>query len=121
MKGQNLMKKNLIVFFLFVSILSFFSVKCLAQDSTSSKNKFASIAEDAASKLQDKILLSDEQTKEVKEFIKQSLENKIGITNSEILFSKIEPLLDSRQKDKFEIVKTDWLNSIIIEVNNSGQ
>ena len=114
------MKKNLVVFLSLVFDLSFFSLKGLSQDSTST-NKLVSIAEDAASKLQDKILLSDEQTKEVKGFIIQSLNNKIGITNAEILFSKIEPLLDSRQKDKFEIVKTDWLNSIIKEVNNSGQ
>ncbi len=111
-----------IISFLFLAIFVFsFTYISYAQNNSSNASRYTVIAKEAASKLQEKILLSNDQTSTVQKFITKFLSGKKSVTGSEELFSKIEPLLDSHQKAKFEIVKTDWINWIIKTVNNQDQ
>lgn len=66
-----------------------------------------------ANKLKQKVLLNDNQAKEVTLILsKYSASDKDAAKNIE---TKIINLLDARQKVKFEIIKKDWLK----EVNES--
>jgi hypothetical protein len=87
-------------------------------DSLLGKNNVAQLF---AEKLQQKIILTDVQTSKVKlilsEYLNKSHDPEGGL---ETIQGKIEPLLDSKQKAKFEIIKNDWWNSIIKAVKRSS-
>jgi hypothetical protein len=95
-----------IVFFVFSFI---FSVN--AQSTTKGND-------DLTLKLQQKILLTQKQADEVKIFLNDyykepSAENRTAIE------SKIENLLDSKQKMKFDIIKKDWWASVTKEASKA--
>jgi hypothetical protein len=70
------------------------------------------IAGVSATKLQQKLLLSDEGTLKVKEILNNYLNNHAANDNNAALVQdKISSLLDQKQKAKFEIVKNEWWNS----------
>ena len=68
-------------------------------------------AQKVSIKLQQKLILTNEQTEKVKNLVidnySQVKENKTGA-----LETKIESLLNDKQKEKFSIVKKDWLQSL---------
>ncbi len=98
---------------IFVSFLmiSFFliSLNSFAQN----KNQ---VADDMATKLQQKVLLSKDQTDKVKDILINYLQN----YNQASLISAqktLESILDKRQKAKYDIIKGDWWNSVQKEVS----
>ncbi len=87
-----------------IIILSFLSSNSPAQNKQQ-------VAQDMALKLQQKILLSGDQTTKVKNI----LVNYIGNNNQSSLKDaqkSIESILDKRQKAKYDIIKNDWWNSV---------
>ncbi len=76
-------------------------------------SKYDSVAANAASGLQQKILLSDKQTSQIKDILTKYIETNADLTSPAKLFSQIVPLLDSRQKIKFQIIRNDWWDSIV--------
>jgi len=80
-----------------------------AQKDTSKSVKKISLANTAATKLQQKILLSDSQTSQVETIINSYLALKVRTDkDKEKTLEKVEALLDKRQKAKYEIIKDDW-------------
>jgi hypothetical protein len=76
-------------------------------------------ARDLAVKLQQKVLLSADQTNKVADILAAYLAN----TSAQSLGNSqrtIESILDKRQKAKYEIVKNDWWNSVQKEVVKAG-
>ncbi len=98
---------------IFVSLLviSFFliSVNSFAQN----KNQ---VADDMATKLQQKVLLSKDQTDKVKDILINYLQNYTQ-ASLESAQKTLESILDKRQKAKYDIVKSDWWNSVQKEVS----
>jgi hypothetical protein len=88
-------------------------------DSNNSVKK-ADNAKVSAEKLQQKILLSDEQTAKVKDILNDLLSKNLAdgknLTAAE---DKINSLLDAKQKAKFDIIKNEWMNSFLKEVKKS--
>ena len=114
------MKKNLF----YKSLLIFFAINLLCgisycqNDSAMKIND--NIAKISSVKLQQKILLTDNQTIQVKDLLISYLEQinkKVG--NSNLLLSKIESILTERQKSKYEIIKTEWWNYVQKEIDTS--
>lgn len=68
------------------------------------------IAAKATDKLQQKLLLSNDQAAKIKNLV---LEHFDQLKRNEFgdLQTKIEALLNEKQKEKFNIIKKDWLNS----------
>ncbi|HZW38066.1 MAG TPA: hypothetical protein VFF33_02075 [Ignavibacteriaceae bacterium] len=73
-----------------------------------------------AERLKVKVLLSNEQTAQVKNIINESLtklnsedKNNEAISDIEI---KVAKILDDKQKAKFDIMKTQWLKNLNKEV-----
>lgn len=71
----------------------------------------AVLAAKAADKLQQKLLLSPDQTAKVKDFVVAEFD-KIKKNDLSEVNSKVQALLNDKQKQKFEIIKKDWLNSV---------
>ena len=98
---------------IFVSLLviSFFliSLNSFAQN----KNQ---VADDMATKLQQKVLLSKDQTDKVKDILINYLQNYTQ-ASLESAQKTLESILDKRQKAKYDIVKSDWWNSVQKEVS----
>ncbi len=91
-----------LIIFLMVTFIASLSV--YAQ----TKNK---AAEEMSVKLQQKVLLTKDQTNKVKDI----LENYFNTTNQSTLESSkkgIEAVLDKKQKAKYDIIKKDWWNSV---------
>lgn len=88
----------------FFLILFGFMLNIFAQD-----NK-TDIAAKATDKLQQKLLLSNDQAAKIKNLV---LEHFDQLKRNEFgdLQTKIEALLNEKQKEKFNIIKKDWLNS----------
>lgn len=98
--------KILISFAIFFVIVFIFT----ANAQTTSK-----VTEELAIKLQQKVLLTQNQTNE----IRISLDNYFNSSSEEkrnTLESKIESLLDEKQKMKYNIVKKDWWESVSKEL-----
>lgn len=95
----------------------FSSTSICQNDSTLKIND--KIAETSSIKLQQKILLTDKQTSQVKDilisYLKQTNKKE---SDSELLLSKIESLLNDKQKPKYEIIKTEWWNYVLKEISN---
>lgn len=105
MKMDKIFTSVLLVFFLF-------SVNSYGQ----AHNK---IAEDMAVKLQQKVLLSKDQTVKVREIINNYLGN-INQTSLESAKKNVESILDKRQKAKYDIIKNDWWNTIQKQASAGG-
>lgn len=78
-----------------------------------------SVAENMAVKLQQKVLLSKDQTAKVTEI----LNNYLGNTNQTSLESakkSIESILDKRQKAKYDIIKNDWWSTVQRSAESKG-
>jgi hypothetical protein len=72
------------------------------------------IAKVSAYKLQQKILLSEEQTAKVNEILSDYLEKNSSTDNNFVsVQDKINGFLDQKQKAKFEIIKNNWWNSFL--------
>jgi Arc/MetJ-type ribon-helix-helix transcriptional regulator len=79
------------------------------------------VIETAVSKLQQKVLLTDQQAADLKKVLKNNADN---ISNSSTrdkaisnTKSKLEGMLDARQKAKYSIVKDDWWNNLAKDLN----
>ncbi len=100
---------------IFISVLLaffFFSLNSYGQV----QNK---VAEDMAVKLQQKVLLSNDQTAKVKDILNSYLGNS-NQASLETAKKTVESILDKRQKAKYDIIKNDWWNSIQKQANAGG-
>jgi len=97
------MKTNKI-FITVIITLFFFSINSFSQNN----NKAAA---NMAVKLQQKVLLTNEQTVKVRNILDNYFQSG-DKTALETAQKNIESLLDKRQKAKYDIIKTDWWNSI---------
>ena len=80
-----------------------------AQRDSSKSTMSTKIAKVMAEKLQQKILLSDGQTAKVENAVSEYLNLNVKTDNDmKKTLNKIESLLDTRQKAKYEIIKDDW-------------
>ncbi len=88
----------------FTAVFLFISLNSYGQDKSQA-------AGDMAVKLQQKVLLSAEQTAKVKDVL-------VGYFGSSAPSSRdsasktIESILDKRQKAKYDIIKNDWWSSV---------
>lgn len=89
---------SLILSFFFISITSF----------SQTKNQ---TAEDLAVKLQQKVLLSKDQTDKVTNILTAYFQNN-NQSSLENAKKTVESLLDKRQKAKYDIVKNDWWSTV---------
>ena len=106
---------SLIVIFAFTSFI--FPVS-LPDSNTSIKK--VDVSKVSATKLQQKILLSDEQTEKVKDILNDYLAKKPAEgSNLAPFLDKIASLLDQKQKAKFDIIKNEWMNSFLKDVKKS--
>ena len=91
---------------LVIILLAFFlaSVSTFAQ----TKNK---AAEEMSVKLQQKVLLTKDQTNKVKDILANYFNN---TSQSTLESSKksVESILDKKQKAKYDIIKNDWWSSV---------
>ena len=78
-----------------------FNVKVMAQ----AKNP----AQELAAKLQQKVLLNDNQVKKVETLINNYFAD---ASKSKELSDEVKKLMDEKQAAKFEIVKEDWLKDL---------
>ena len=78
------------------------------------------IAKVSAARLQQKILLSEVQTEKVKEILNDYLKKNSSADNNMVsVQTKIDSMLDQKQKAKFEIIKNEWWNSLLKEIKKS--
>ncbi len=91
---------------LIILMLAFFIASLTAYSQT--KNQ---VAEDMSVKLQQKVLLTKDQTAKVQNILAEYFNN---ANQSTLASSKksIEGILDKKQKAKYDIIKNDWWNSI---------
>lgn len=68
-------------------------------------------AEKTTQKLQLKLILSDEQTAKIKDLVIENF-SQVKENKTEVLESKIISLLNDKQKEKFVIIKKEWLSSL---------
>ncbi len=110
--------KNYSSIFLSLFLIFSFCIAVPAQETKSSAvNKNETVAASAVARLQQKILLSDKQTGEIKAEVAKYIGEKSNLEDSSKLFAKIVPILDSRQKIKFEIIRNDWWTNMVKELN----
>ena len=73
--------------------------------------------DDTANQLEIKLLLSKEQTLQVKNILKENISDSTLKINGEKILKpindKVETVLTKKQKPKFEILKSKWLDEII--------
>lgn len=95
---------------LILIILALFSVasaNVLGQD-----KKKESATDKIVMKLQQKVLLSDDQATKVKSILASYLDGDKGSENLVEAQRRIEALFDAKQKAKYEIIKDDWWKSV---------
>jgi hypothetical protein len=68
-------------------------------------------AQKVSARLQQKLLLSDEQTGKVKNLIIENY-SQIKENKTSVIETKVISILNDKQKDKFNIIKKDWLLSL---------
>jgi len=106
-------KKQLIFSIICIIIVFITSELVTAQKETN-------VTENLALKLQQKVLLTDEQTNKIKEILSEYIKNpEENNLNSARL--KIDALLNEKQKAKYEIIKNDWWNSISKEAKKENK
>ena len=97
-----------------VFILSFFLLspeKIFSQDIDKKNNQ--KTAESLSIRLKQKVLLTDQQTKQVETILLAYLNSgEKGGKNLIEAQNKIDILLDAKQKVKYQIIKGDWWNEI---------
>ncbi len=106
-----MMKMNRI----FISlILAFFLISLNSYSQT--KNQTAA---DLAVKLQQKVLLSKDQTDKVTDILTVYFKknNQSSLDNAK---KSVESILDKRQKAKYDIVKNDWWSTVQKEAVKAG-
>lgn len=100
-------------FFISLIVLFFFiSLNSLSQ----TKNQ---TAEDLAVKLQQKVLLSKDQTNKVTDILTAYFKNS-NQSSLENAKKSVESILDKRQKAKYDIIKNDWWNAVQKEAVKAG-
>ncbi len=102
---------------IFLSLFLVFAMTVAISAQSGKSNKNDTLATAAVTRLQQKILLNDKQTDQIKTEVENYIGDKSNLDNSSKLFAKIIPLLDARQKIKFEIIRNDWWNNLVKEVN----
>ncbi|MFO7448412.1 MAG: hypothetical protein R6W90_18790 [Ignavibacteriaceae bacterium] len=98
--------RNLALLFLLVS---FFGGTILAQDGA---KKAQRETDKTVLKLQQKVLLSDDQASKIKTILNSYVNSDKSAESLGEVQRKIEALLDEKQKDKYEIIKDDWWKSV---------
>jgi len=97
-----------------IFILSFFLLspeKIFSQDIDKKNNQ--KTAESLSIRLKQKVLLTDQQTKQVETILLAYLNSgEKGGKNLIEAQNKIDILLDAKQKVKYQIIKADWWNEI---------
>jgi uncharacterized membrane protein len=68
-------------------------------------------AEEMSVKLQQKVLLSKDQTEKVKDILANYFSNMDKAT-LEMSKKSVESILDKKQKAKYDIIKNDWWSSV---------
>lgn len=68
-------------------------------------------AQKVSSRLQQKLLLTDDQTAKVKALIIDNY-SQVKANKTIVLETKIISLLNDKQKDKFNIIKKEWMQSL---------
>jgi len=94
-------------------VLKIFFILCLgvmvlqAQD----KKEISTLAQKSSSRLQQKLILSDDQTAKIKAII---IDNYSLVKENKTipLEAKVISLLNDKQKEKFVIIKKEWLASL---------
>jgi hypothetical protein len=93
----------------FSLVLIIFSINLFAQNEKYDKS---GLAKNMSGKLQQKVLLSDEQVKKVENILSEYITSENPNSDQASADKKIEALLDEKQKAKFEIIKNDWWNEV---------
>jgi hypothetical protein len=107
------MKFILSISFILIITFTAFVFPVSLPDSNANTGKI-DIVKISAERLQQKILLSEEQTVQVKEILIDYLKkNSSANINFISVQDKINGFLDQKQKAKFEIIKTGWWNSFL--------
>jgi preprotein translocase subunit YajC len=111
--------KSLLTILVFSSLLLFSAnIQAAKKDSSKTAQK-ENIAKFMATKLQQKILLSDGQVSQVETIITSYLALKVKTDkDTEKTLEKVEELLDKRQKAKYSIIKDDWWSYLAKHLNN---
>ena len=78
-----------------------------AQDNKEINDK----AQKVSARLQQKLLLTDDQTSKIKILIIDNF-SQIKENKTSVIETKIISLLNDKQKEKFIIIKKDWLQSL---------
>jgi phenylalanyl-tRNA synthetase beta subunit len=98
---------------LFIVLLVAFTLNAQKEQSKAGTD----IIGNAVAKLQQKVLLSETQASEIKTLLNRNINN---LQSNQVgdLKSKVEGMLDAKQKAKYSIIKDDWWNNL---VRDSGQ
>lgn len=100
---------------IFISIAILFSLLVFLFSANAQSN--SKVTDDLVIKLQQKVLLTQKQADEIKAFLRDYFINP-SEEKRNALETKIEALLDGKQKMKYNIVKNDWWESISKELGN---
>ena len=68
-------------------------------------------AQKVSGRLQQKLLLTDDQTSKIKSLIIDNF-SQIKENKTSVIETKVVSLLNDKQKEKFNILKKDWLQSL---------
>jgi hypothetical protein len=68
-------------------------------------------AQKVSVRLQQKLLLTDDQTAKIKSIIIDNF-NQIKDNKTNVIETKVISLLNDKQKEKFNIIKKEWLQSL---------
>ena len=68
-------------------------------------------AQKVSVRLQQKLLLTDDQTSKIKSLIIDNF-SQIKENKTSVIETKVVSLLNDKQKEKFNILKKDWLQSV---------
>lgn len=95
----------------------FFSFAFIFSANAQSTSK---ITDDLAIKLQQKVLLTQKQTNEIKTALNDYFNNPSEEKRNS-LDSKIESLLEEKQKMKYNIIKKDWWENVSKELSKAKE
>ena len=106
------------IYILFAVVILSHTKFCLAMDDSSAVNINSKKAEFSAMKLQQKILLTDQQANKIGAILSYFIDEKnFSQDNSNSTLLKVEIVLDQRQKAKFDIIKAEWWESFLKSIN----
>jgi len=107
-----------------IALVVIFSLFLLPAKLFSRINDNQDVAELMASKLKQKVILSDEQTAKVKiildNYIKELKNNENSSENLEKAKNDVESLLNEKQKAKYDIIKDDFFDEVSRKVLNKS-